>query len=266
MTFLLRTSAKLWDRAVTNMRDVAAFGPRFLLRHLPRITGAGTASVRIPGIGAIHLRPGESDVTTVRQIFLHGEYELRETIHARVAARYAEIMGLGQTPVIVDAGANIGAASLFFRKKFPGAAIVAVEPDAENLRMLRLNLKGRQNVFILAAAVGCRDGFVKIEGHGQAWANRTKRDNGGVPVVTMAHAFGRVRNGTPFIAKIDIEGFESDLFTENTDWLNEVYVVAMEPHDWLLPGERTSRAFQAAMGRLDFEIFVSGENLIYVRV
>jgi hypothetical protein len=82
----------------------------------------------------------------------------------------------------------------------------------------------------------------------------------------MANAFARVRDGTPFIAKIDIEGFESDLFAENTDWLKEVYMVVIEPHDWLMPGERTSRAFQVVMSRFEFEIFVSGDNLIYVRV
>lgn len=262
----LKAGMRLWDRTATNMRDVAAFGPQLLLRHLPRITGADMACVRIPGVGPIHLRSGESDIATVRQIFLHGEYELRETIRPRVMARYAEIMDSGRTPVIVDAGANIGAASLFFRKKFPGAAIVAVEPDAGNLRMLNLNLNGHQHMFVVAAAVGCRDGFAKIEEHGQAWAHRIKRDSGGVPIITMARAFARVRNGIPFIAKIDIEGFESDLFAENTDWLNEVYMVAMEPHDWLLPGRRTSRTFQVAMGQLDFEIFVSGDNLIYVRV
>ena len=266
MTFLPRVSAKLWARAATNARDVAVFGPRFLLRHLPRITGAYTAAIHIPGVGRVHLRPGESDVATVRQVFLYSEYELREAIHVRVAARYAEIVSSGRKPVVVDAGANIGAASLFFRKKFPGAAIVAVEPDPENLRVLRLNLEGHQDMFIVPAAIGCRDGLVKIEDHGQGWSTRTKRDESGLPVITMANAFATVRNGTPFIAKIDIEGFESDLFAENTDWLNEVYMVAIEPHDWLLPGERTSRAFQVAMGQFDFEIFVSGENLIYVRV
>jgi FkbM family methyltransferase len=248
------------------MRDVAAFGPRFLLRHLPRVTGAYTAAVHIPGVGPIHLRSGESDVTAVRQIFLHSEYELREAIYARVAARYAEIMNSGRKPVVVDAGANIGAASLFFRKTFPGTAIVAVEPDPENLPVLRLNLEGRQDMFVVPAAIGCRDGLAKIEDHGQGWSSRTKRAGSGVPVTTMADAFARVKDGVPFIAKIDIEGFESDLFAENTDWLNEVYMVAIEPHDWLLPGERTSRAFQVAMGQLEFEIFVSGGNLIYVRV
>lgn len=265
MISLLRVPAKLWDQTTTNMRDVAAFGPRFLLRHLPRITGAFTAAVHIRGVGLIHLRPGESDVAVVRQVFLHNEYELREAIHSRVAARYAEIVSSGRKPVVVDAGANIGAASLFFRKRFPEAAIVAVEPDPENLRVLRLNLARHQSMFIVPAAIGCRDGLVKIEDHGQGWSTRTKRNGRGIPITTMANAFARVPNGVPFIAKIDVEGFESDLFAENTNWLNEVYMVAIEPHDWLLPGERTSRAFQVATGQSDFEIFVSGENLIYVR-
>jgi FkbM family methyltransferase len=266
VTSFLGVSAKLWGRIATNMRDVATFGPRFLLRHLPRLTGAYTAAVYIPGVGRIHMRVGQSDVAVVRQIFLQNEYELAEAIHARVAARYAEIMSSGRKPVIVDAGANIGAASIWFRMRYPGTAVVAVEPDPENLRVLRLNVEGRQEIIVVPAAIGSREGLVRIEDHGPGWSTRTKREESGVPVITMADAFARVRDGVPFIAKIDIEGFESDLFAENTDWLNEVYMVAIEPHDWLLPGERTSRAFQVAMSRFEFEIFVSGENLIYVRV
>ena len=45
----------------------------------------------------------------------------------------------------------------------------------------------------------------------------------------------------------------------------DVLVVFIEPHDWLMPGEGSSRSFQAAFGQRDFEIFVSGENIIYVR-
>jgi len=81
----------------------------------------------------------------------------------------------------------------------------------------------------------------------------------------MADAFAKVAGGIPFIAKIDIEGFESDLFSANVEWLNDVSMVIIEPHDWMLPGKKTSRSFQAAMGRHDFEIFISGENLIYIR-
>ena len=81
----------------------------------------------------------------------------------------------------------------------------------------------------------------------------------------MTDAFAKVANGVPFIVKIDIEGFESDLFSTNVGWLDDVYMVIIEPHDWMLPGMKSSRSFQVAMGQHDFDIFVLGENLIYVR-
>ncbi len=44
------------------------------------------------------------------------------------------------------------------------------------------------------------------------------------------------RNSRPFIAKIDIEGFESELFSQNTDWVRLFSIIVIELHDWLLPG------------------------------
>lgn len=266
MPSALTVCAELWARTALNQRDVMAFGPRFLLRHLPRLTGAYTAGVHISGVGRFHMRAGDSDVEVVRQIFLENQYQLRPAVEARVRARYDSIIGSGRKPIIVDAGANIGASSMWFRREYPAAAIVAVEPDPQNLRVLRMNAEGRGEIDVVPAAIGGREGFVKIEDYGSGWSTRTRRDECGVPIITMANAFARVTDGVPFIAKIDIEGFEDDLFAQNVDWLNEVYVVAIEPHDWLRPGERTSRSFQMVMGRLDFEIFISGDNLIYVRV
>jgi hypothetical protein len=71
--------------------------------------------------------------------------------------------------------------------------------------------------------------------------------------------------GEPFIAKVDIEGFEADLFSDNTDWIAKTFVVFIEPHYWMMPERGTSRSFQAAMGREDFEIYLAGEMLTYIR-
>ena len=172
----------------------------------------------------------------------------------------------GRKPVIVDAGANIGAAALWFRKTYPDAAIVAVEPEPGNLEVLKRNLANRQNMIAVAAAIGSEPGFVEVKNESLSWAARTTRAKNGVPVITMAEAFASVKDGVPYIAKIDIEGFESDLFSANVEWLNEVYMVIIEPHDWMLPGMKSSRSFQSAISRHEFEIFISGENLIYVRV
>jgi len=54
------------------------------------------------------------------------------------------------------------------------------------------------------------------------------------------------------------------LFAGDVEWIDQVKVVLIEPHDWLLPGQRTSRSFMRAMAAREFELLVSGENLIFV--
>jgi hypothetical protein len=82
----------------------------------------------------------------------------------------------------------------------------------------------------------------------------------------MKEAFSRIPNGMPFIAKVDIEGFESDLFSQATEWLSETFVVHIEPHDWMMPGKGTSLTFQRAMAEHKYEMFLAGEILTYVRL
>lgn len=93
-----------------------------------------------------------------------------------------------------------------------------------------------------------------------------KRTDSGIAIVTVDHVLAEVPGGIPFIIKIDIEGFESDLLKTNLDWIAQAYVVMIEPHDWMLPGHMTSRAFQQAMAVHPFEMFIRGENILYVRV
>ncbi|HLY57806.1 MAG TPA: hypothetical protein VKS60_19745 [Stellaceae bacterium] len=51
-----------------------------------------------------------------------------------------------------------------------------------------------------------------------------------------------------------------------SDWLDEVEVIFIEPHDWMLPGSGSSLAFRRAIAPRDFEVLIRGENLIYVRM
>ena len=68
-----------------------------------------------------------------------------------------------------------------------------------------------------------------------------------------------------FLVKIDIEGFEEDLFSKNTEWLMDTKAVIIEPHDWMFPGRYSSQSFQAAIAGEQFELLIRGENLIYIR-
>lgn len=255
------------DRLSEAMGDAITLGPGFAL--------AGPRS-RIPGVTTdvavfgrkLSVRRRNSDFATLRQTLRNREYSIAvPAFAAQLEARCAAIVADGERPVIVDAGANIGAAALWFAHAYPAATIVAVEPDPANAALLRHNLAAIGDRHIaMEAAIGAEPGFVAIEGgDGEGWAVRTARATQGVSVVTIADAVARVEKGRLFIAKIDIEGFEEDLFTSNTGWIDEAEAVFVEPHDWMLPERRTSRAFQAEFGRRRFAMLLNGENLVYIR-
>lgn len=259
----LRISERVW----VNLKDIRHFGPGVVLRHLSRLRSDGVATILIPGFGSMHVRAGDSDIAAIRQVFIDRQYDLSwpPDLNDRMQSRYEAILAAGETPIIVDAGANIGAAALWFGSRFPDAAVVAIEPDPANAALLKRNLAGRAKQVVLEAAVGSVPGRVSLIREGLSWAIRTTRSERGVEVVTIEDAFRASGGSTPFIVKIDIEGFESDLFSANTGWIARCHAVIIEPHDWLLPGQRSSGSFQKVMGELPFEIFLHGENLVYAR-
>ncbi len=255
----------LLAKALLNIRDMRFFGPSVIARHLARWRADRIATVSVPGIGPVAVRVDQTDLAAVRQIFCGGEYDLEGPLGALIGARYRAIVAQGGVPIIVDAGANIGAASLWFMRKFPAARIVAVEPDPDNAKILRRNLHRHANGVVLEAAIGSTSGFVSFTTQGSGWAVQTERATSGVRIVTIDEALDAAQGDTPFIVKIDIEGFESDLFAHDVGWIDRCFAVMIEPHDWMLPGQGTSRNFQQAMAQRPFELALQGENLIYVR-
>jgi len=73
-----------------------------------------------------------------------------------------------QAPRILDCGANLGLASLFFKRAYPAAKITAFEADPAIARMLAANLRrnGAPDVEVVAAAAWIADGDVAFCGDG----------------------------------------------------------------------------------------------------
>jgi FkbM family methyltransferase len=259
-----RARGKLLARAGENISDAMRFGPAFALRHVSNLLGRPLHAANVDGF-PVQLRRGSTDAAVFRQIFRKGDWDFTRFPQAqRVWNAYHAIIRAGERPIIIDAGANVAAASLWFARLFPQASIVAVEPDPDNARMCRLNTEGAGNVTVVEAAIGARAGAASLHNpQGTAVAVQTLRSNaGGVAVRTVADL---AQGGRLFIVKIDIEGFESDLFSANTDWLDQVSLVMVETHDWLLPGQFSSRSLQRAMAERPFEMLLSGENIFYVK-
>lgn len=255
---------KLLERVRENISDAASFGPAFALRHLAYLAGKPLHGATVDGF-RVFLRRDSKDAVIFRQIFRKAEWDFsRFPQTARVQECYETIIRAGERPIIIDAGANVGAASLWLARRFPLASIVAVEPDPDNARMCRLNTTDAKNVAVVEAAIGSSPGAVSLSNPaGSSVAVQSTRSaTGAVPVRTVDEL---AKDGRLFIVKIDIEGFEADLFSSNTDWLDRVSMVMIEIHDWMLPGKFSSRSLQRAMAERSFELLVFGENLFYVR-
>lgn len=263
----MRSSASLTNRMSWHVRDLLNLGLPYQLRHLHRF-GKHPFRVRVKDIGEFVLRPKTADAAVVSQVFSWREYDTRQfPQHTRINRIYEGILARNHRPLILDLGANIGAATRWFAHEYPKASIVAVEPDPENAYICQLNTSGYA-VQVETAAVGGAPGAISLDtnGKGSMSYTATRSGDGDVPIVTIDQMLSTRRvDHELFIVKVDIEGFEDDLFAANTEWVREAQVIIIEPHDFKFPDRNTSRYLQETMGRLPFQILISGENLIYVR-
>lgn len=219
--------------------------------------------LRVPGSShEVWLRTQTRDAHLYQQIFVDRQYDIDCTPQGQwVQNAYVRSVNRGERPLIVDCGANVGFASVYYALRFPGATIVSVEPDFGNMRMLRLNVSGLTNVFPVHAAVWDRRGrldFVCDGADSSAFRVTEATGDGVVETVTLDEIREQFGDGTAFVVKMDVEGSESRLF-RSTDWVNHTLLIALELHDWLLPGERSSHSFQRALGTKPREILSQGE-------
>ena len=213
-----------------------------------------------------HLRPTHEDREVCKQVFFQEDYDLRHTGHTDALMAF---YGSAERPIIVDAGANIGAASVWFGDRFQKAAVVAVEPDPGNLRVLRKNVERLPSVIPLQAAIASKPGnLVLTDPGGGAWAFRTSSDPGArgevVEAMTIEQILACAGAGTPFILKIDIEGAEVDLFSRFAEDFDRFPLIIIEFHDWMLPGEASCRNFLRWQSSVDRDFMFHGENVYSV--
>jgi FkbM family methyltransferase len=81
----------------------------------------------------VHVRHGTADPDVVGELFVERVYEPPGPVVHRLDE-------LKRPPRILDLGANIGLFGAFALERWPGARIVAVEPDPSNLEIHRLTL------------------------------------------------------------------------------------------------------------------------------
>ncbi len=225
---LVSSKATLKTRALWHAKDLLRLGLPYQARHFHR-HDKREFRVRVKGVGDLNLRPRTADAAVVSQVFSWLQYDTSPfPQHARLMQAYGDILGRGHRPLILDLGANNGASARWFAREYPEASIVAVEPDADNARICRMNTEGYR-VEVVGAAIGGSPGHVSIDTATRASVSYTttrSADGEGVPIVTVGQLLAE-RQGDQelFIVKIDIEGFEEDLFASGTEWVTKTTCV-----------------------------------------
>jgi len=205
-----------------------------------------------------------ADRAVIQQIFQNGDYRLSNFSLSEALLRvYLSLTASGRTPLIVDAGANIGASVVYFAGIFPKCRILAIEPEKNNCEVLRRNCAGL-NVELLEGGVGSTAGSLYLnDSKNGDWSFRLDT-HGEYPVPVFAAASivadETARGVPPFIFKIDIEGGEDDLFRDNTSWVRRFPLLIIELHDWRFPGTANSRNFLRTISSHNFDFVFRGEN------
>ena len=207
----------------------------------------------------VYLRVPSTDVMVYEQIFLKEEYRFEVN---------------KEPDFIIDAGANIGFASVYFANKFPNARILAIEPEKDNFEILLKNAAPYPNIEPLLGALWSEKEQLEVIDHGygnwgfmigQPSANHASSPSNTQKVQGMTIDMILQRYGIDRISllKLDIEGAEREVFRNSAPWIDKVDSLIVELHERMKPG--CNRSFYMATGGFDVE-WSQGEFVYLTRI
>jgi FkbM family methyltransferase len=259
MSSRIRELRRRLKRRLRNRQGVARYIQRLGLGNgfmaYARLVLHDSAMVRIamPGSGGpVLVRPDTSDPFIFEEVFILDEYDFPVR---------------GEPQVIFDIGANVGYTARYFAERYPQARIIAVEPDASNVTLLRENTADYPNITVVAAGIWSRPSHLALVNVGAKTSDFQFREAeagaGTIEAVTVDDLLKLAEADHVDILKIDIEGGEKELFSENVEWLDKVGTLIIELHDRFRPG--CKEAFLEAVSRYDFKGYEMGLNYIVSR-
>lgn len=175
-----------------------------------------------------------SDYKVFQQIFNHREYE--------IIVKIIKInQGFSKEKIIIDAGANVGYASIFFYNYLDSVRIIGVEPSYANLQIYEKNIK----VLKASEKIKTYHRALSDNSNMNFRIDRDFRDRGDWAMTTTTDVNGEIKgitideiikeNDLHYISllKIDIEGAERFIFKKgnNFSFLQKTHMIAIEIHD-----------------------------------
>lgn len=208
----------------------------------------------------IYLRTNSSDIPTFQGVFTYKEYEVDLKFDPQN---------------IIDAGANIGLAAIYFANRYPKSRIVSIEPEKSNFSVLERNTRDYGNIRPIKNALSKQSRQViniVDNGHGN-WGfitesiemSQGKNVADFAETITIEDIMKQHDMEYIDILKVDIEGAEKEVFEGNYQyWLPKTRCLMVELHDRLTPG--SSKMVFKAISEYEFAYTQSGENLVFINL
>lgn len=204
----------------------------------------------------IGIRSGSWDINIFKQIFVDREYDVKIA---------------GPVKTIIDAGANVGMATLYFADRFPEATIISIEPEAGNFEALSRVCSLSEKLIPVRGGLWSRSGHLRIINPGHASIGFRVDDVGTaafdtLPAYTVDGLMGEYGIDELDILKIDIEGAEQEVFSKDISaWITKVRIIIIELHDFISPG--TAEAVFSNVQKMGhYQLEMRGENMVFTRL
>jgi FkbM family methyltransferase len=171
-------------------------------------------SVKLFG-GSIYFTTPLEFLHGIREIFIDGIYR----------------QSLRSEPLIFDCGANIGLSVIYMKQLYPGATIVAFEPDDRNFELLQKNVLSLnyKNVSLRKEAVWIENTELQFADTG-SMSSRIEQGSTGKTKAVKAIRLKELMTGPVDFLKLDIEGAEYEVLKDIKDKLSLVKNMFLEYH------------------------------------
>lgn len=172
-------------------------------------------------------------------------------------------------PRILDCGAHIGLATIFFKSMFPNAQITAFEPEPANLELLHKNLEVNHmtDVEVIPKAIWTEEGTMQLyvdEDQENHWSSTSSLFRGSwtskqptTPITVETVKLSTFITQKIDVLKLDVEGAEIDVLKECRDKLSLVDHIFVEFH---ATRERRPEELVTLLLNSGYELTVYSEN------
>jgi FkbM family methyltransferase len=198
-----------------------------------------------------------ADTFIISEVFEHNCYHIKSSQPIRT---------------ILDLGANAGFTTVYLYKLFPQAEMACVEPIKRNIDLLNQNIKlNHINAKVFEGAIAVNNGHIQMTLSNHDYGHKVKDIEFGkqltnilayeVRAVSIPTILAECQWEQIDLLKIDIEGYEAILLTQNNDWLSKVNIIVTEIHEGV-----DVQNIKVIMVSFSFEYFLEkGGNFIFSR-